>query len=320
MAADYTFLDLAREVLGTASHPLSSRELWKAAVAAGLEKKVDSQGKTPWETLGAIIYVKTANSPDGDLIRVGARPTRFWLRKRSLPSGWTTAGPTSGEPTPPPLAKGRASKPGFLEHELHPLLAAFARSRMEAVYVKTVRHVTSAKSTFGEWVHPDVIGVRFPATSLDRTTLDFSRASATGLARLYSFELKRRVDFGNLREVFFQTVSNSSWAHEGYLVAPDWSDEPEFDDELRRLCAAFGIGVIELELEEFDDSRIRIPARGRDEIDWATLDKLVRMNPDVKAFLESVTIDLNARKVHEAEYDHIPASPVDAARALRERA
>nr|WP_288977411.1 hypothetical protein [uncultured Blautia sp.] len=46
-------------------------------------------------------------------------------------------------------------------------------------------------------------------------------------------------------------MSNSSWAHEGYLVALKISEEPELMDELRRLNNAFGIGVIRLDAEHF---------------------------------------------------------------------
>lgn len=38
-----------------------------------------------------------------------------------------------------------------------------------------------------------------------------------------------------------------------------------------------------------------------------TLDKLVAMNPDIKQFLETVMVDLNANKIHDAEYDAVTA-------------
>ena len=37
--------------------------------------------------------------------------------------------------------------------------------------------------------------------------------------KIYSFEMKKYLSIANLREYYFQAVSNSSWANEGYLVA-----------------------------------------------------------------------------------------------------
>ena len=84
-----------------------------------------------------------------------------------------------------------------------------------------------------------------------------------------------------------------------------FSSDPEFSDELRRLSQAFGIGAIRLDLEDHSQGRVMLPARTRDELDWSTLDKLVAMNPDVREFVESVRIDLGARKAHASEYDAV---------------
>ena len=133
---------------------------------------------------------------------------------------------------------------------------------------------------------------------------------------MFSFELKRAVDFSNLRESFFQAVSNSSWAHEGYLVAARWLDEEDFAEELTRLSQSFGIGAIHLNLDDLSTSRVLHAARVREELDWVTLDKLVAMNPDVAQFLETVRIDLGASRIHDAEYDAVPADPEAQAKAL----
>ena len=42
--------------------------------------------------------------------------------------------------------------------------------------------------------------------------------------RLWSFEVKKELNVSNARKSFFQAVSNSSWANEGYLVATSISD------------------------------------------------------------------------------------------------
>lgn len=69
------------------------------------------------------------------------------------------------------------------------------------------------------------------------------------VARFFSFDLKRELTFANLRESYFQAVSNSSWAHEGYLAAPNIDDSEDLRDELARFSGSFRIGVVELNLE-----------------------------------------------------------------------
>jgi hypothetical protein len=120
----------------------------------------------------------------------------------------------------------------------------------------------------------------------------------------FSFELKRELNFNNLGKRFFQTVSNSSWANERYLVASDISKEQEFRDELSRLSTSFGIGVIQLNLEDPDSSEIIFPAKNRENIDWETINKRT-MNTDFKELISTVKIDITGKKIHKKEYDTI---------------
>ena len=120
--------------------------------------------------------------------------------------------------------------------------------------------------------------------------------------KLYSFELKRELNFSNLRESFFQCVSNSSWANESFLVASHISENEDFRDELARLCTSFGIGVIRLNTEDPHSSEILIPSKFKDVIDWETVNKLT-MNSDFKEFIDTVKTDLNSKKIHKKEYD-----------------
>ncbi len=96
--------------------------------------------------------------------------------------------------------------------------------------------------------------------------------------------MKRELNFSNLRECYFQAVSNSSWAHEGYLVALDFLDDTDLLDEIRRLNNAFGIGVIRLNMKHFMQSEILFSAKERDSLDWETVNRLVAENPDFRDF------------------------------------
>ena len=56
----------------------------------------------------------------------------------------------------------------------------------------------------------------------------------------------------NYRESFFQAVSYSSWANEGYLVAAEIIQDDELLSELECLSIAFGIGIIQLDITDID--------------------------------------------------------------------
>lgn len=153
-----------------------------------------------------------------------------------------------------------------------------------------------------KWLHPDIVGVHFPFKSYEENTLKLFDMLKVNPYKLYSFEMKKELCFGNLRECYFQAVSNSSWAHEGYLVALQIESDPEFIDEIRRLNNAFGIGVIQLDPEHFMQSEILFSAKERDTLDWDTVNRLVDDNPDFKDFLDDLMEDITVGKV-KSKYD-----------------
>ncbi|MBS4028510.1 MAG: hypothetical protein KGZ58_07715 [Ignavibacteriales bacterium] len=122
---------------------------------------------------------------------------------------------------------------------------------------------------------------------------------------MFSFELKRELEFANLRESFFQAVSNSSWANESYLVASEISKDEEFRDELRRLVGSFGIGIIELDITDPDSSSIIFPAKQKEYLDWETMNKLAEMNSDFRDFLQSVRKDLSNKETRKERYNEV---------------
>lgn len=60
-----------------------------------------------------------------------------------------------------------------------------------------------------------------PLEEWEPELIELGELSDNNLIKLYSFELKKSLNKGNYREAYFQAVSNSSWAHEGYLVASE---------------------------------------------------------------------------------------------------
>jgi hypothetical protein len=202
------------------------------------------------------------------------------------------------------------------ERDVHPLLAYFAYVNL-GVHLKTIWHERSSKSSKSEWLHPDMVGLFLPIDDWETSTLNLSREIGATVARLYAFEIKLEVYFGNLREAFFQAVSNASWANEGYLAALHFSADPEFESGLKRLSDAFGIGIIRLDPQEPDASEILYRSKTRTELDWETINKLAGLNPDFTAFMDAVRESLKIHRINQADFDEIPKDAEQLAEKLR---
>lgn len=292
-----TFIELAERVLKEEKRPLTANEIWTLATEKGYDKQLNSEGKTPWQTLYAQIYVSAKDNPKTPFAKTDSRPKKFYLKSQATHIDLSETAVTS-EPT-----TIKKKKFEFLEKDLHPFLTYYAYYHLRC-YTKTINHSLSSKKEFGEWVHPDIVGCYFPLDDWKQEVYELSSSIGNISIRLLSFELKRELSFGNLRESFFQTVSNSSWANESYLVAAEVSDEQEFRDELSRLSTSFGIGVIRLNLEDPHSSEIIFPAKNREALDWETINKLT-MNADFKEFISTVKIDITSKKIHKKEYDQV---------------
>ena len=291
-----TFLELANVILSKNIDPLTPNEIWQYACNEGLDKKLNSKGKTPWATLGAQLYVSVKANPKSIFSLTNSRPKRFYLSSLKSKIDFNNANVKA----PPSSSK---TKNNVYEKDLHRFLAYYASLYLK-VATKTINHLHSSKKEFGEWVHPDMVGCSFPFNEWKTEVFDLSSEIGSVTINLFSFELKQELNFGNLRASFFQTVSNSTWANESYLVAAEISNEEEFTKELTRLSSSFGIGVIKLNIEEPDNTEIILPARTRDTLDWDTIDKLT-MNPDFTEFLTRIKIDMSSKKVHTKEYDEV---------------
>jgi len=151
----------------------------------------------------------------------------------------------------------------------------------------------------------DMVGVYFYFDKWQDELYQLSKDLNYPLIKIYSYELKRKIDFNNLREVYFQAVSNSSWANEGYIVAASIEKDEEFHDELKRLNNAFGIGVIELDIDDPDSTKIIFPARQKDYLDLETFNKIAEINPDFSNFLKQVRNDISIREIRKEKYDKI---------------
>jgi uncharacterized protein len=303
--ANYSFLDVAYDVLKETSRPLTYQEVWQIGQEKGLAEKIGSTGKTPWNSLGAQLYVDVRDNEASRFIKVGKRPARFFLRERQGLLSFNVISQIEKEET-----KTKEKKAEYHERDLHPLLTYFASAnpgfnRGRSILTKTIYHEKSQRSGYNEWVHPDLVGFYLPLEDWQPDVIEFNRLSDNNSLRLFSFEMKRSLSKANYREAYFQAVSNSSWAHEGYLVAAEILQDDDFLSELERLASSFGIGIIHLDPADIDGSRVLYPARGRSSLDWETINKLCEQNSDFAKFLQDVKIDFESKRVHRAEYDEV---------------
>lgn len=255
MSGKLTYKELAIEILKEAKKPLSASEIWEKACEMGLEKRLSSIGKTPVATLGAYVYMDMKTQQNNSLfIKTTQKPTTFWLRARQ------------NELINLNLSEEkevRLEKTKFNERDLHPVLVKFLYENLDfRLNSKTIYHEKSKKSESGKdkWNYPDIVGVYFPYDDYQNETLGLLESLKLNSYKIFSFELKISINFSNLKESYFQAVSNSSWANEGYLVVLKELDS-EVLSELRRLNQSFGIGVIQLDGSEFSNSKIVLSAK-----------------------------------------------------------
>lgn len=185
-------------------------------------------------------------------------------------------------------ASNRAAK--TTESTLYPILCEYLWKDLR-VYSKRINEKRSSntKGSRGNWwLHPDVVGLVALGNQWRREIQDCVKECGDERVKLWSLEVKVLINRSNVRECFFQSVSNSSWANLGYLVAAEIEGK-ETLEELRILAGAHGIGLIKLDCENPSESQVLIPARERVEIDWDTANRLATENGDFQAFVKLVT-------------------------------
>ena len=135
-------------------------------------------------------------------------------------------------------------------------------------------------------------------------SLDLAKNINQSKPKIYSFELKIALSWGNLKESYFQAVSNSSWANEGYLVVFEEIKDDEILNEIKRLNQSFGIGLIQLGLEDIE---CILNAKER-ELDFETIEMLIDKNKDFKEFIQNVNKDFKTNdkdRIAIQNYDKI---------------
>ncbi|WQX32058.1 hypothetical protein E5P61_00465 [Helicobacter pylori] len=296
-----TYIELGKKVLEQAERPLKPKEIWERACGMGLDKEC-KDGKILPHSLGSQLGEHDISNDKKQfyVARKEGGAFFYWLKSREREFPPQKTPDAKEEDDEQSECSGTAKK----EKNLHPLLVKFLdKDPNFKLLCKTIRHEECKKGKGGEcrWNYPDIVGVYFPFNKYfpyngyKEETLKFLHHTGQKRHKLFSFELKKELSLSNLKESYFQAVSNSTWANEGYLVVFEEIKDKVLG-ELRRLNQSFGIGVIKLE-SEISNSKILLPAKER-EIDIPTLNMLIEQSP--KDFKPSMA---NINKQIEAGFD-----------------
>ncbi|GAA6839531.1 COG2958 family protein [Helicobacter pylori] len=295
-------IKIMQSVLEIIKEPIKVTEIYHKAQElfekGEIESMFDYGGNTPDQSVSASIYTALNKGEELPFLKVQEKPVLIALKDAAKE---------------PVLNAQKSSIPGAkIAHErnLHPFLTYMAfRNENLKCYTKTIFHEGSLKSPKGmdRWLYPDMVGVRFLHAELSNENLiAFSKKFDTLPVKLVSFELKKEISVNNCRECYFQAISNSSWANEGYLVGHHIdTHNPKLMDLLKRLHASFGIGVIDLRTDE-DKSAILLNAKYKEKIDYTVALELSEKNEEFSGFLKSVVdYDPKNQNRYKDEFDEI---------------
>lgn len=286
-----SYSQLAHKILDKSKNPLSSKEIWEEAVKDGSADLLSSKGEKPWNSIKYAIHRDLKND------------TRSHFFKCDDPDKYTLKKFLTDDTLDPLLEKKKIH-----ESDLHAVLCAFVNDNSHfRCKIKTIDEKRGRNRRHGlnEWANPDMVGIAIQ-NDLEKTTKLLQKELSQYPFKLFSFELKLSLTVGDLRSSYFQAVSNSSWANEGYLVTLNIKDEDnDFLNEVTLLNNAFGIGIIQLNIEDICNSQILFPAKFRENLDWLMINKLVENNSDFNEFIEDVT-SMVKNEVSLNRFDEVP--------------
>ncbi|WP_181329169.1 COG2958 family protein [Helicobacter pylori] len=300
-------IGIIQSVLEAIKEPIKVTEIYHKAKELFEEGKIENMfdygGNTPDQSVSVSIYTALKKGEELPFCKVQEKPVLIALKDAAKE---------------PVLNAQKISTPGVKiahnkiahERDLHPFLTYMAINNENLkCYTKTIFHEESLKSPKGmdRWLYPDMVGVRFLHAELSNENLiAFSKKFDTLPVKLVSFELKREISVHNCRECYFQAISNSSWANEGYLVGHHINTHNlKLMDLLKRLHASFGIGVIDLRTDE-DKSAILLNAKYKEKIDYTVALELSDKNEEFSGFLKSVVdYDPKTPERFKNEFDEI---------------
>jgi uncharacterized protein len=247
-----------------------------------------------------ISHARLKKRQHGSMIKTTeGRPREYYYSEKSDVEEVTIAESVCASST---TAVGKPDK--FNENDMYPLLSDYLLSEF-GVYSKRIDEKRSSNSKGrggNHWLHPDLVGIEDLGVEWKQEVQDCVKQYSDKRTKLWSFEVKILINRSNVRECFFQAVSNSSWANFGYLVALE-IEGANTRKELRMLFAAHGIGLIQLDAENPSESQVLIPAREMNEIDWTMANRLAEENSDFTEYVKLVKQFYQTGEIKPTEWD-----------------
>lgn len=206
----------------------------------------------------------------------------------------------------PAVDTSLATSHSLSEHDLYPLLIEYLKSELKlyCMRIDEKRSKNSRGSGGNQWLHPDIVAMQPVDKEWNELVRSCVKQGAGQSVRLWSFEVKKELNVSNARKSFFQAVSNSSWANEGYLVATSISNA-DTEKELRMLSALHGIGVILLNPENPSESEMTLPARARTDVDWESTNRILSENVDFKDYIELVSTYYQTGRIRARDWNKV---------------
>ncbi|GHG35716.1 COG2958 family protein [Paracoccus aerius] len=191
-----------------------------------------------------------------------------------------------------------------MEAELYPLLSQFLFSelRISSKRIDEKRSRNSRGPEGNKWLFPDVVGIENLTADWSAEVIDCAKAYSDPRSKLYSFEVKVLLNRSNVRQSYFQAVSNSSWANFPYLVTSEIHGDTLA--ELRVLAGTHGVGVIKVNADNPSESEILIPARERTTVDWNSANRIASENADFVEFLNHVKYFQQTGQLKSQDWDY----------------
>ncbi len=300
-------IKIAKEILEKEQRPLNPSQMYKIAENLGLTEELNFKGKTPWATFGAYIYMDLKNNPDTIFKKVQERPILIMLKEQNFNINAKIQASKNSK-----TSNNDSQTTKFNEGDLHRILAYFINSNPNFnALPKTINHRKREETKrnnkgLNKWLYPDMVAVSFEKFNSDET-YKFLEKFQNIPVKFYSFEIKKEINVSNFRECYFQAVSNSSWANEGYLVALDIDEsDEELIELITKTALSFGIGVLSLDSENIEQSKIIAPAKFKEILDFNLVDELSYKNEDFKNFIKTINdYDVKNETRYKNEFDEI---------------
>jgi hypothetical protein len=191
------------------------------------------------------------------------------------------------------------------------------------------RHAFGKESPISNlWKYPELVLVDWETggspdeeMSLDETMLSFKQRLGIAPFRLHAARLRIQPSLQTYREDFYQTLAVSMWSQGGELIYAAPIEDEALADSLRRLSAAFGVGVTSFGLTpdalddlprpanilnahpreteaimgKLDINRIAAP-KSRPHLDWTELTSLRNESEEAEKLVQWLTRCITERR------------------------